>query len=223
MLKNHDRARLWKPSRKKIRELKYLLSLRERLVRTKQQLSATLNEIGGFVDGDLVKFQKATFKPILDALEKKRKVLNQKIEDLIQSDQSMNKLFDQVTSVDGIGPIIAAHTIAMTNEFKDFTEPKKFACYSGVVPFDYRSGSSYRGRSRVSPLANKRMKKLLHLAAMSSINRPGELQDYYLRKVQSGKNKMLVLNAIRNKLIHRIFAVVREDRKYKKTYTAALA
>jgi len=70
----------------------------------------------------------------------------------------------------------------------------------------------------VSHLANKSIKTLFHLAAISSICFAGELRTFYLRKVNEGKNKMLVLNAIRNKLVHRIFAVVRDGEHYHKNY-----
>ena len=63
---------------------------------------------------------------------------------------------------------------------------------------------------------------------MSVIRGQGELQDYYqpvrrCGKVAEGKNKMLVLNAIRNKLIHRVYAVVRQGKKYDKNYVSPLA
>ena len=67
------------------------------------------------------------------------------------------------------------------------------------------------------------MKVLFHLAAMSAISTNGELRDYYLRKVEEGKNKMAIINAVRNKIIHRIFACVRDQRKYEKNYTHSLA
>lgn len=72
-------------------------------------------------------------------------------------------------------------------------------------------------------MANKRVKKLLHLAAMVAANYDKELKAYFERKVAEGKNKMAVLNAVRNKLIHRIFACIRNHRKYEKIYTPALA
>lgn len=66
------------------------------------------------------------------------------------------------------------------------------------------------------------MKTLLHLSAMGAIRTKGELQDYYQRKVKEGKNKMSVLNAIRNKLVLRAFAVVSSNRKYEKNYVYSL-
>lgn len=50
---------------------------------------------------------------------------------------------------------------------------------------------------------------------MSVIRFKGELKDYYLRKVAEGKSKMSVLNAIRNKIIHRIYAAIRNNHPYK--------
>lgn len=57
---------------------------------------------------------------------------------------------------------------------------------------------------------------------MSALQVTGELQDYYQRKVVDGKNKMLVINALRNKLIHRVYAVVKRGKKYDKNYRPAL-
>lgn len=74
----------------------------------------------------------------------------------------------------------------------------------------------------MSHQARKRLKSLFHLGAMSVIQMKGEFQDYYQRKGSEGKNKTLVLNAVRNKLIHRVCAVVRRGEKYDKNYAPTL-
>ena len=66
------------------------------------------------------------------------------------------------------------------------------------------------------------LKKLLHLAAMSAIQCSDELKIFYKRKVDSGKNKMSVINAVRNKLISRIFVCVKNKRMYQKIYQHVL-
>lgn len=65
-------------------------------------------------------------------------------------------------------------------------------------------------------LADKAIKSVLHMGAMSAIRLNNDLRTYYLRKVEEGKNKMSVLNAIRNKLIHRVFAVIKNQIPYQK-------
>ena len=89
------------------------------------------------------------------------------------------------------------------------------ACHAGVAPFEHSSGSSIRGKTRVSCLANKNLKKLLHLGALSVISGNSELAFYYQCQLKKGKNKMSVINAIRNKLLHRVYACVREKRLYQ--------
>ena len=60
------------------------------------------------------------------------------------------------------------------------------------------------------------------MAALSTLRTKGELRQYFDRKVDEGKNKMSVINAIRGKLIHRIFAEVKENRPYEKIYQNSL-
>jgi transposase len=62
--------------------------------------------------------------------------------------------------------------------------------------------------------ANKTLKTALHVCAISAIRRLGEMRSYFDRKVKEGKNKMSILNAIRNKLLQRIFACVKAQRTY---------
>ncbi len=116
----------------------------------------------------------------------------------------------------------AREIIVTTKEFKTFTDPKKYACYAGVVPFPYRSGSSIRGRNKVSHVANKTVKTLLHMSALSAIKNCQEMKTYYDRKIEEGKHIMSVLNAVRNKLVLRVFSVVRNNREYDKNYIYSL-
>lgn len=157
------------------------------------------------------------------ALKDEQKVIDQQINRLIQNDGRLKELFDWIVSVPGIGSTTATEIIVVTNEMTTITDPKQMACHAGVAPFEYRSGTSIRGKTRVSHQARKRLKALFHLGAMSCIRKESELRTYYQRKVAEGKNKMLVLNAIRNKLIHRVYAVVRRKEKYDKTYVPTLA
>lgn len=67
------------------------------------------------------------------------------------------------------------------------------------------------------------MKKLFHLVAMSAVRIKGEMKQFYERKLKEGKNKMSVINAIRNKIILRIFACVNNKKNYEKNYAYSLA
>jgi len=101
-----------------------------------------------------------------------------------------------------------------TDGFTKFNSSKQLASYSGIAPFEYSSGTSVRGKTKVHPMGNKTLKTVLHLCAVSSLRNNPEMKTYYARKVGEGKNKMLVLNAIRNKLVARVFSCVKNERMY---------
>jgi transposase len=215
--RNCSQARLWQPPREVIKQLAHLSALRSRLLNVTKQLSVPLTENSSFAGTAGKEAQKACANS-LKALKKDLEKVEKQIDELIAADEELNRLFNLVTSVEGVGKVTAVQILLTTNELKASFTAKKYACYAGVAPFPHRSGSSIRGRNRVSPLANKSVKTLLHLAALAAIKTKGELHDYFVRKVAEGKNKMAVVNAVRNKLITRIFAVVKHNREYEKNY-----
>lgn len=221
--KNRQELRFWKPQRTTIQKLKALLVLRERLVKTKVQLEMPLNEAQEYIDASVRKTLLKVCKNSIQGLVKDIDKVEAEISDLIENDIQLKEQFQLATSVPGIGKITALNVIVSTGEFARISDAKKFACYAGIAPFEHTSGSSIRGKTRVSKMANMTLKKLLHLAAMSAIQCSQELKAFYQRKVAAGKNKMSVINAVRNKLISRIFACIKNQRKYQKDYQHALA
>lgn len=218
-----DQMRLWEPPRQIIQQLSFLSAVRQRLIQAYNLLCGPLAEQESFVGTSLQKKLVATSQKSLAALKDEKKAIDAQIETLIQGDSRLKELFDLMVSVPGIGIATATEILVTTNELKTINDPKKMACHAGVAPFEHRSGTSVRGKTQVSHQARKRLKSLFHLGAMSAIRMKGELQDYYQRKVSEGKNKMLVLNAVRNKLIHRIYAVIKRGEKYDKTFLSPLA
>jgi transposase len=213
---HQSEAKLWEPKRDVIEKLKLLMSQRVRLMKAKRMLEMPVRESKGFYSKDQIKTMKDTCKIAVKGICKDIQLVNQRIKEAIKSDERLKDLFSYVTSVPNVGTIVGTAIIVSTNEFKTINNARKFACHCGVAPFEHTSGTSIRGKTRVSHMADKYLKKLLHIAALGSTSRPGELRDYFNRKVEEGKNKMSVLNAIRNKLIHRVFACVRDRKKFIK-------
>jgi transposase len=215
---NRHNIKLWKAPREIIEKLSVLLSLRNRFIKAKKQLSVTIEEQKLYLDKNTIKtLKKLNADPVNELMKSIQKV-EKEIMELIKTDERIFRIYKIATSIDGIGMITAVNLITTTNEFLSITEAKKYACYSGVAPFEHSSGSSVRGKTKVSHMANKKTKTLLHLAALSAIQVKGEIKEYYKRKVEQGKNKMSVLNAVRNKIIQRVFACVKQDRFFEKNY-----
>lgn len=216
--KNIDELKLWQTKRTIILQLMNLQAIRYRLVNVSVVLKTPLVEQGGFIKKDLLLENLQSCEQSLNALATEIKAINLKTKQLVESDPRLKRLMMLVRSVPGIGEITAIQIIVSTNEFIDFNSPKKFSCYAGIAPFKKQSGQ-ITTRARVSNMANKKVKKLLHTCATVAVTHNKELRAYYKRKTEEdGKSKMSVLNAVRNKLILRIFACVNQDRPYEENY-----
>jgi len=199
---------------KAINQMKQLLSLRDRLVRERAGYKTTLEEARRAIsrNDNLLYFK--TMEEMVTALDLQIDRLDQKLLDLVKSNPEIEKQFNLIISIKGVGPQTALNMIAVTEGFTKFPTWRKFACYSGIAPFPYQSGTSIRGRTKVSHLANKKMKSLLGNAASSAIQYNTEMRLYYQKRIEAGHNKMSTQNIIRNKLLARIFAVVERGTPY---------
>ncbi|MEH6658033.1 IS110 family transposase [Leeuwenhoekiella marinoflava] len=211
--KNHQEMKLYQPMPMILEQVKILLKVRRKMVNTRADMNKYPNELELF-SPELGKLAKNNLKRINKSLEEEIKRIEQEIHKLILSDDKLNKTVGLVTSVTGIGKITALHFIIFTNFFTRYDNPKQLACYCGVVPFEYTSGSSVFRKSRIHPMANRTLKKHLHMSALAAINHDPEIRDYFNRKLEEGKNKMLIVNNVRNKLVHRICAVVKRQEPY---------
>lgn len=213
-----DRCRLFLLPEQTIRVLKQLTSERDLYMADKSKYKGQLTDQKSYMDKEDYKRKSKRLKKLIKGLEQSISAVEDEMHDCIRSNPVLLRQYKLLCSVEGIGDKTAIKMIVVTNAFRDFKEGRKFCCHAGVAPFSYTSGSSQRSRNKVSHRADKSIKKLLHMAAMSVIKNPGELRDYYLRKVEEGKNKMLVINAVRAKLVLRMFAVIKNDQMYQKNY-----
>ncbi len=197
--------------------LKRLLSLRERLVKQRSGYKASYKEQKRI----LIKKHNSTLfdvqEKMINTLNKQINKIEKEMKDIIKTDSKLKEMFDLVISVKGIGPQTTLFLIAYTAGFTKFKDSRKFASYCGIAPFSNSSGTSIRGRTKVSNLANKKIKSLLDLCAKTAIQHSPEMKNFYEKRINNGKNKMSTINIIRNKLLARAFAVVKRGVPYVDT------
>ena len=211
-LRYNDKAVLHQEGSDAQNQLKTLLGARETILEQINTLKQQINETKDF-DLDKHKLLKTCFSKSLKVLQKEMQVIEIRIDELVNGQEDMLRNAELLKSIPGIGKQNALHFIVCTSNFTAFRSAKHLACYAGVVPFPNQSGTMFK-RDRVSSFANKKLKRLLHLAAMAATRSKGEMRQYYIRKVKEGKNKMSVLNAVRNKLVQRMFAVIQRQSPY---------
>jgi transposase len=220
--KNQENIRLWKPMNSTIDKIKNLTSLRDRLMKSKQKLTIPVEEFRQMGDTKTANLLSKAMQSSVEALEKDIIAIEKQIKKLLDQDEDLKELFALVTSVVGIGTQTAIALIVYTDGFTLFDDARKLACYAGVAPFSYTSGTSVRGRTGVSPMANMTLKSVLHMASLTAVKLDHQLKDYYERKVAQGKRKMSVLNAVKAKLLHRVMSVVQRKEKYENSVNFSL-
>lgn len=212
----HDKARYYKHPTKEIERLKQLEAERSLYVKDLNKYQAQLNDQAEYMDAKLFKEKSKRLKKLIRVFEERIEELNTEMNQVIHSCEVLYHQYCLLQSVEGVGAVVATNMIVVTEGFTRFDNARQFNCYAGLAPFQYTSGSSQHSKARVSHRANKEMKALLHLAAMAVIRKKtSELKDYYLRKTEEGKSKMSVINAVRAKIVARMFAVIKKNDFYQ--------
>lgn len=194
-------------------ELKLLHTQREKITKAIRKFNNSKeNEL--FLPKDLLTDFLKSNVSILKNLKKNLKLIDSQILNIINSNTTLKKDYELIQSIPGIGPQTATYLLIVTKGFSAFDNARQLACYAGVAPFPYQSGSSIRGRNKVNHLADKKLKSLLNMCALNAKKYDYQIKMYFDTKVENGKNKMLILNNIRNKLLHRVFAVIKRQQPY---------
>lgn len=152
---------------------------------------------------------------LVSALDAAVAEVEQEMRQAVEADSSVSANYALLTSIPGVGMANALAVIVSTDNFNAFTDPRKYACHAGIAPFARTSGTSVRGRTGVSRFANRQLKALLTQAARSAVVHDREMRAYAERKCSEGKHYGTVLNAVKFKLVGRMFAVVRRQSPYE--------
>ncbi len=195
--------------------LKRLMSMRKKLVGQRAGHMAALREQKRVLEEDSLLFW--VQEDIINLLSWRINDLEREMDKLILGDLELKRMLALLTGIKGIGKVTARFMIVYTVGFTSFTTWRKFASYCGIAPFPHSSGTSVRGRNKVSRLANREGKALLHQCSLSAVKCNPELKAYYERRLEIGKSKMSTLNIIRNKSVARAFAVVARGTPYVNT------
>jgi len=207
-------VRLFSLTDNELQRVRQLAQQRDRLMEMAKTITDLAQDYQAMGLTQALQIHHQTSDKVLLALRQQIKVVEARIQKEIKSSAALKANMDLLTSIPGVGRQTALFMLIFTANFTRFDDAKKLASYAGVAPFAYESGTSIRGRTKVSQMANMKLKYLLHMAALGAVRTGGELQEYYQRKVGAGKKKMSVLNAVRNKLVHRMMAVMERGTPY---------
>jgi transposase len=198
--------------------LKDMMTSRSRLIAQKNSIKVYLAEMKLSNSKETQAIIEQAHKAAVEGIKESLKLVEKQIKQMIQEDAAIKKNYELLLTVPGIGHLTAVYLIYCTNNFICKITGKQLASYAGVAPFGNKSGTSIKGKDKVHKMANKELKTLFHMGAISAITHYPEFKDYYQRKVKEGKHELSAINAVRSKIALRAVAVINNQMAYVDNY-----
>lgn len=233
-MRHQDKKVVFVPSDSAIEDIRELFQFRNDLLAEKSKIQTRMNEKDdinaktlavkkycgiNIQSKDIFDYMSQSVEKIIKELDRQLERCEKKIDELINKNQEIKENYEIITSVKGVARMNAIALIVTTLNFNKFDfDSRKIACYYGIAPFGRYSGTSVRHSPHTSSMANRQLKALLTMAALTAKRYCPEIETYYNSRVARGKKPMVALNDTKNKLLHIIVAMVKNKTKYNPQY-----
>ena len=188
-------------------KLKRLIAERRQYIKQSVQYKQQLNDISAYD----TEYSRGRKQETLSLLTSHVRQTDTEILRTMDCAPDIRKNYDLLCSIKGIGLVTAVETIILTENFTLITNPRKYACYIGIAPAKRESGVSVRGGNHVSRKGFTKAKADLTVVCLSAIRNDPNIKSYWQRKKAEGKHGGVVLNAIKFKIVLRMFAVIKRQ------------
>lgn len=157
-------------------------------------------------------------KQRLQLFDKQEKIIKKEIEELIKKEKEVKRDIDLVCSIPGIGILTAATILAETNGFSLVRNKRQLASYAGFDVQEKQSGTSVKGKPRISKKGNRYLRKAMHLPALVAIKHDERCKAVFARLVSKHGIKMKAVVAVQRKLLEMAYTIFKKQVRYSKEY-----
>jgi len=206
----------WKPANPVYKKLRQLTRERDQLVQSrtiaKNQLHAEQAE------AEPNKTSVARVKKQIALFDKQEQEIKTELADLVKQNEAIKKKVELITSIPGVGALTAVTVLAETNGFELIRSKKQLTSYAGLDIKEKQSGTSVKGKPRISKKGNKFLRKSVHLPALAAIRHDERFKAVFARLVSKHGIKMKAAVAVQRKLLELIYIIFKTEKKYDKEY-----
>jgi transposase len=199
---------LWTPPPAEVRELQALVRRLESL------LEMRVMEENRLSSGITVESVRASVEDLLHHLEEQIKRTEKLIREHIDRHPKLKRQSQLLDSIPGIAQSTAAALLAEITDITQYRSARQVAAYAGLVPRERQSGSSVRGRTRLSKIGNARLRRALYFPAITALRCSPFFQAWAEGLRQRGKSKMSVICAVMRKLLHVVYGVLKNGKEF---------
>jgi transposase len=198
----------WHPPEREVLELQALVRRLESLVEMRTMEENRLSS------GIVVEAVRASVEELIAHLSEQIKRTEVLIRDHINSHPELKRQRELLDSIPGIAETTAAVLLAEVTDIRQYQSARQVAAFAGLVPREQQSGSSVKGRVRLSKIGNARLRKALYFPAVTALRCSPFFQAWAEGLRQRGKSKMAVIGAAMRKLIHLAYGVLKTGRPF---------
>lgn len=155
-------------------------------------------------------------------LDKQEKEINKEITEMIRKSKQILEAVNLLTSIPGVGELTAATVLAETTGFDLIKNKKQLTSYAGLDIVEKQSGTSVKGKPRISKRGNKYLRKAVHLPALTAIRWNQRYKDLYARLISRHGIKMKAVVAVQRKMLELMYSLFKTQTTYDKNHVVEI-
>jgi transposase len=196
--------RLYKPQEPEQKELRCLY-------RCSQNLKEQHTQVSNYLENKdcLPKSVQKIYSKLLNQIDKQLKEVDLSIDLLLKSNELLSQDCQNLQTIPGIGKITAIAILAEIPDLSVLENARQLAAYAGLTPCHRTSGTSLKGKSRLSKMGSSSLRKSLYFPAIVAKNCNPLLQSFAQKLEKNGKHVMVIIAAIMRKLLHICFGILK--------------
>ena len=151
-------------------------------------------------------------------LNKQEKEIKENISDILKQTPELQKEVNRLMSIPGVGQLTAVIVLAETNGFELIRNKKQVSSYAGLDVKEKQSGTSIKGKPRISKKGNRSLRRAMHFPTLTAVKWDGNFKEIYTRIVSKHGIKMKALIAIQRKILELTYVLFKKQTEYDKEY-----
>ncbi|MCZ8229499.1 IS110 family transposase [Flavobacterium sp.] len=151
-------------------------------------------------------------------LNSQEKEIKEDIAVIVNKNPDLHQIINRITTIPGVGALTAVIVLAETNGFELIRNKSQLASYAGLDVREKQSGTSVKGKPRISKKGNRNLRKSMHLPSLTAVKWDENFKEIYARLVSKHGIKMKALVAIQRKLLELIYVLFKNETNYDKQY-----
>ena len=151
-------------------------------------------------------------------LNSQEKEIKADITDIVNKDSDLKQVINNITTIPGVGELTAVIVLAETNGFELIRNKSQLSSYAGLDVKEKQSGTSVKGKPRISKKGNRNLRKSMHLPSLTAVKWDENFKNIYAKLISKNGIKMKALVAVQRKILELIYILFKNETVYDKEY-----